>query len=73
MQATITEKGQVTIPVEIRRKLSLVAGSKLEFDPNALFVKATKAVKIEQMEGVIGRYSDRFPEDAKTFVEDTRG
>lgn len=29
--ATVTSKGQVTIPVEVRRELKIEAGSKLEF------------------------------------------
>ena len=31
MTATVTGKGQVTIPVEARRKLRIVPGTKLEF------------------------------------------
>jgi AbrB family looped-hinge helix DNA binding protein len=31
MQATITSKGQLTIPKEIRNKLDLKAGDKVEF------------------------------------------
>ena len=32
--ATVTSKGQVTIPAEIRRKLRLHAGSKIDFIEN---------------------------------------
>ena len=31
MTATVTAKGQVTLPVEVRRRLGLRPGSKLEF------------------------------------------
>ncbi len=31
MTATVTSKGQVTLPVEVRRRLGLRPGSKLEF------------------------------------------
>jgi AbrB family looped-hinge helix DNA binding protein len=31
MTATVTAKGQVTLPVEVRRRLGLKPGSKLEF------------------------------------------
>ncbi len=31
MTATVTSKGQVTIPVETRRRLGIRAGTKLEF------------------------------------------
>lgn len=32
--ATVTSKGQITIPIEIRRKLRLKAGSKVDFVEN---------------------------------------
>ncbi|MGH9605385.1 MAG: AbrB/MazE/SpoVT family DNA-binding domain-containing protein [Terracidiphilus sp.] len=32
-RATVTSKGQVTIPVEIRRSLGVKAGDKLRFEP----------------------------------------
>ena len=41
MTATVTAKGQVTLPVEVRRRLGLKPGSKLEFiviDDNRLEV-----------------------------------
>lgn len=32
--ATITSKGQVTIPVDVRRRLGLEAGDRIEFELN---------------------------------------
>jgi AbrB family looped-hinge helix DNA binding protein len=54
MKATVTSKGQVTIPQAIRRKLKLQAGTVLEFDERADHLKATKRVDIEKMRSVVG-------------------
>lgn len=44
MQATLTSKGQITIPIHVRKRLHLKPGDKLEFDETAPFLKATKAI-----------------------------
>ena len=43
-QAKVTSKGQVTIPREIRRRLGVRAGDKLEFEEDAQGVRV-KAVR----------------------------
>jgi AbrB family looped-hinge helix DNA binding protein len=55
MQSTLTSKGQITIPVALRRKLHLEAGDVLDFDENASFLKATKQVDEKRMRSVLGR------------------
>jgi antitoxin PrlF len=55
MQSTLTSKGQITIPVALRRKLRLKAGDVLDFDESAPFLKATKKVDVERMRSVLGR------------------
>jgi AbrB family looped-hinge helix DNA binding protein len=44
MKATITSKGQITIPVRIRRKLRLKVGDVLEFDEEATVLTARRVV-----------------------------
>jgi AbrB family looped-hinge helix DNA binding protein len=44
MQATLTSKGQITLPVTIRHRLHLKPGDILEFDESSPFLKATKAI-----------------------------
>lgn len=54
MKATITSKGQITIPVAIRRRLDLHSGTVLEFDEGAQDLRATKSVDRERIRAVIG-------------------
>lgn len=49
MRATITSKGQVTIPQKIGQKLNLKPGQVLEFDETAPFLKATTAFEPREM------------------------
>ena len=54
MKATVTSKGQITIPLPIRRKLKLHKGTVLEFDERADHLKATKSADASRMRSVIG-------------------
>jgi AbrB family looped-hinge helix DNA binding protein len=53
MKATVTSRGQITIPLAIRRKLKLHTGPVLEFDEDADCLKATRCVDPERMRAVI--------------------
>jgi AbrB family looped-hinge helix DNA binding protein len=44
MAATITSKGQITIPLEIRRRFALKPGDKLEFDSTAPVLTARRLI-----------------------------
>jgi AbrB family looped-hinge helix DNA binding protein len=50
MKATLTSKGQITIPVHIRNRLHLKPGDVLEFDETAPFLKATKTIPAQAWE-----------------------
>jgi AbrB family looped-hinge helix DNA binding protein len=54
VKATVTSKGQITIPLPIRRKLRLHRGTVLEFDESADYLKATRQLDAEGMRAVIG-------------------
>ena len=73
MQTTLTEKGQITIPVKIRRRLGLVPGQKLEFDESAGFIKAVKAVSRATMNSVRGCLKDKLDCSVDGYLEKTRG
>jgi AbrB family looped-hinge helix DNA binding protein len=50
MQATLTSKGQITIPVDVRNRLHLKPGDILEFDETAPFLKATRTISADAWE-----------------------
>jgi AbrB family looped-hinge helix DNA binding protein len=53
--ATVTSKGQVTIPVEIRRLLGAKAGDKLAFEPTPEGIKVVRQGeenRFEQFRGI---------------------
>ena len=50
----MTSKGQITIPLPIRRKLKLHKGTILEFDERTDSLKATKCADAARMRSVIG-------------------
>lgn len=54
MTGTITSKGQITIPIEIRKRLGWKAGQKLRFDEEAPFLKAVPDFDTDAMKALIG-------------------
>ena len=74
MKATLTSKGQITLPIAIRRKLGLKAGDVLEFDETVPYVKASKPFSREAMRQVIGRGKNRSPRRTSAqWIEYLRG
>ena len=52
---TLTSKGQVTIPLEIRERLGLLPGTRVEFDVVGSSVRIRKAVEQGRGAALVGR------------------
>lgn len=74
MKATVTSKGQITIPLPIRRKLKLHKGTVLEFDERADHLKATKSADTARMRSAIGiARKDLEGKSVEQWIEALRG
>ena len=74
MQSTLTSKGQITIPVALRRKLHLKVGDVLDFDENVPFLKATRQVDEKRMRSTIGCAKNKFgAKTVKQWLDELRG
>ena len=74
MKATLTSKGQITIPLKIRSRLGLKPGQQLEFDETAPFLKAVKVVDHRAWDKVRGIGKKRLPAGStKDWLEQSRG
>ena len=74
MQSTLTSKGQITIPVALRRKLHLKAGDVLDFDEHAPFLKATRQVNEKRMRSVLGRGRRKLQDKTvEQWLDELRG
>lgn len=53
--ATVTSKGQITIPAEVRRKLGLRPGARVEFVPmdDGSYAIAPKTGSVTALKGVV--------------------
>jgi AbrB family looped-hinge helix DNA binding protein len=54
MTVTLTEKGQITIPMAVRRRLGLKPGMRLVFDETVPYLKAIREVDVVQMRSALG-------------------
>lgn len=70
VKATVTSKGQITIPIGIRRKLRLDAGDVLEFDESAPYLKATRAIPPKAWLLFEEAWKDPWPEKPTSAVLD---
>jgi AbrB family looped-hinge helix DNA binding protein len=73
MKATLTSKGQITIPTAIRRRLGLQAGQILEFDEEAPYILAVPVFDEEAMRAVVGCARGRLRKSTDQWLDETRG
>jgi len=65
---TITSKGQITIPLRVRKKLNLKAGDQLEFDESATVLTARRVVKRRQWEKIMANWQKSAAKALKGHV-----
>ncbi len=74
MKATVTSKGQITIPQAIRRKLDLRPGTVLDFDDRVDHLRATKSVDPQRMRSVVGiARSELARKSVEQWLDELRG
>lgn len=54
MRATLTSKGQITIPVEIRRSLGLKPGDEVDFMAEGKRAVLQRAGRLSELFGILG-------------------
>lgn len=73
MKATLTSKGQITIPAKIRRNLGLRAGQVLDFDENSPYLKAVPVFDEAVMRSVLGCAKGKLGKTSEAWLNETRG
>jgi AbrB family looped-hinge helix DNA binding protein len=74
MRTTVTTKGQVTIPVEIRKKFNIAPGTILDFDEKAEQLVAAIVSTQVPIRELIGSGKQRDADrDSLQWLEETRG
>ena len=69
--ATLTSKGQLTIPVEVREALALKTGDKIDFFRNedGTYTLQPKTGSIMDLQGILAKYGYARTQKAPTIEE----
>lgn len=73
MKATMTSKGQITIPKPIRRRLGLEAGQVLDFDEESPYLLAVPVFDEEAMRSLVGCAEVKLAKTSDEWLDQTRG
>ena len=74
MKATVTSKGQITIPVRLREKFGLRPGTVLEFDEKAPVLTARRVVSRQRMARAAGVLERELAgKSTREWLADLRG
>ena len=73
MKATLTSKGQITIPTAIRQRLGLKPGQVLEFDESTSYLMAVPVFDEPAMRALLGCTSGRVEKTTDEWLDETRG
>lgn len=73
MKATLTSKGQITIPVAIRERLGLKPGQVLDFDETTPYLLAVPVFDEPAMRALVGCARERSEKTSDEWLEETRG
>jgi AbrB family looped-hinge helix DNA binding protein len=75
MKATVTSKGQVTLPAALRRKLGIQQGTVLEFEEVDGELRARKEATNSRrtVYDYLGLLANELPSTVEEFMEDLRG
>lgn len=73
MKATVSEKGQVTIPKRLRERLGIHPGEVLEFEAERGRLVARKTSAADRVAAAYGILRGRLPGGVDAYIREARG